>query len=104
MENEQTTSERELERGIDSMLERINCRYGADLTDEAKIDVRMGDILFRNELKSLDEVIARLKKISERTMHEQKKEIAYYLHITVTGNCMHYYITRNEPKCSVKTF
>lgn len=92
--------ERELEKWIDSLVEEMNGRYGAELAEDLQIDRKLSDINLRNELISQIKEVVRCKKISERMMEEQKQEIAYYMHITVTSGSTHFYITRNDPKCS----
>ena len=87
-------SERELERGIDSMMEEIDGMYRADLKDEERLDSKMGDISLRDELIGHIREVVRCRKISERMMAEQSKDVRYTMSIEVSRNGMSYSVVR----------
>jgi len=90
--------ERELERCIDSVLEEMNGMYCADLNENAKVDARMSDIKFRDELICQMKEAIRCKKISERMMAEQNRQIMYRIGLEVDGSGMRYSVARSESR------
>jgi hypothetical protein len=87
--------ERELRSCIDSMVDEMNGIYGADLTESAKIDSKMGDIRLRDELIEQIRNVVRCKKISERMSAEQMRSITYRMEVRICGDGIDYEITRD---------
>lgn len=84
-----------LERCMDSLVDEMNGKYGADLAEEARIDAMMGDLVFRDDLiKVLKEVI-RCKKISERIMAEERKDVEYSIGLRAASGRISFSIARN---------
>lgn len=90
--------ERELEKCIDSLVDEMNGMYCADLTEDAKVDARMSDISLRDELMGQIEETIRCKKISERVMAENMKNVIYTMQVSISSNGIDYAISRNERK------
>lgn len=86
--------ERELEKPVDSLVSEVGSRYGADLNEMARIEALMDDIRLRNELIPHLVEIIRCRKLCERVKAEQRREIAYHVHIIVTSTWTHLYVTR----------
>ncbi|MGI0100217.1 MAG: hypothetical protein ACREBH_00620 [Candidatus Micrarchaeaceae archaeon] len=87
--------ERELVRCMDSLIEYIGSAYGTDITEEARIDSKMGDIQLRDALirQFFEEV--RCKKICERIWAERNKESSYAMEVRISGSGVSYGISRN---------
>ncbi len=90
--------ERELKKWIDSLVDQMNGMYCADLTEAAKIDSKMSDIKLRDMLirQMTDEI--RFKKLSERIMAEQGKEITYDMQVRIDGSGITYETSRNDSR------
>jgi hypothetical protein len=93
---ERRICERKLKGCIDSMVDEMNAIYCADLTEEAKIDSKMGDIKLREELICQMKEVIRCKKISERLMAEESKEIKYLMQVRIGGEGITYNITHDD--------
>jgi hypothetical protein len=88
--------ERELGKWIDSLVDEMNGIYCADLTEAAKVDAKMSDIKVREELIGQITEIIRCKKISERIMAEQAKNVVYNMNVRISAEGITYGITRSE--------
>jgi hypothetical protein len=86
--------ERELESCIDSMVEEMNEMYCTDLTESAKIDSKMSDIKLRDELIGQVRNVIRCKKISERILAEEMREVTYLMQVRISGEAIEHTITR----------
>lgn len=78
--------------------------YCANFTDGAKIDSKMGDIKFREELiKQIKEEI-RCKKLSEQFMTEQGRKIRYSVNAGIDKEGIEFSIAHiKEDSCSTPT-
>ncbi len=86
--------ERELEKYIDSLMEKMDGMYCADLTESAKIESRMNDIRLRDDIISQIKEEIRCKKICERIKAEQEKEATYSINVKVCRNGIQYTVAR----------
>ncbi len=76
------------------MVEEMNEMYCADLTESAKVDSKMSDIRLRDELIGQMRAVIRCKKISERMMAEQMRNVVYNIKVSVCGEGIEYTVTR----------
>ena len=76
------------------MVDEMNGMYCADLTEDAKVDSKMSDIKFREELISQIKEEIRCKKICERMMAEQGKSIVYGMQVSICKEGIEYSVTR----------
>ncbi|MGD0510346.1 MAG: hypothetical protein ABSA33_00755 [Candidatus Micrarchaeaceae archaeon] len=86
--------ERELERCIDSMVDEVSGMYCADLAEHAKVDSKMSDIKFREELIGQIKDEIRCKKICERMMAEQNRSLVYGMQVSICKEGIEYSVTR----------
>jgi hypothetical protein len=80
--------QRKLCSGIDAMVGEMGSRYGTpsgELSEEAEIDRRMGDIQLRDDVIALDEEVLRCKKLSERLMDEERMDVKYEIRTEVSS-------------------
>ena len=78
------------------MVDEMNAIYCADLTEEAKIDSKMSDIKLRDELIGQIKETIRCKKISERLLAEESKEMRYLMQVRIGGEGIEYAITHDD--------
>lgn len=76
--------ERELRFWIDCLVEDMGDKYGAQLTDENRMERRMKDIELRESLIEHVAQIVRCSKISERFWHESRSLRSYRLVASVS--------------------
>lgn len=80
---------------MDSLVSEIGDRYGADLTEMARIEELLGNVKLRDELISHIGEMVRCRKLCERVKAEQNKDIAYHVHIVITGTMTRIRVARD---------
>ena len=100
--------ERELSRGMDSMIGEAQEAYGANpwmdsearhnrceicqkerapgqrMTEEAAIERKLGNIALRDDIIALDDQIVKLRKLAERFHDEEALRVAYRVVIDIS--------------------
>lgn len=83
--------QRELGRGVDSLVGEMNSRYGTpsgELSEDAEMDRKRSDIQLRDEVISHIEELLRCRKLSERLMDEERMDVKYEIRTEVSSKRM----------------
>ena len=81
-----SASERELSRGMDSMIGEVQAAYGAKLSEEAQIERKLSDVALRDDLMGLAREVVRLRKLAERFGDEEALSVSYELVTVVSAD------------------
>ncbi|HVC57870.1 MAG TPA: hypothetical protein VND15_00130 [Candidatus Acidoferrales bacterium] len=72
-----SASERELSRGMDSMIGEVQAAYGAKLEEEAQIERKLSDVALRDDVIAMASEVVRLRKLAERFGDEEALNVSY---------------------------
>ena len=80
--------ERELERGMDSLIGEMNGMYGTPyerMGEEAKLEREISDVQLRDDMVSHTEEVIRCRKMSERFLDDEKIDVTYTVQTEVSS-------------------
>lgn len=77
------STRRELELGIDTLIEEMNSMYGAELQEEEALERKLSDIRLRARLEEILRHIVRFAKIAERRRDEELMNVGYIMSVTI---------------------
>lgn len=82
--------ERELERGIDAMIDEMNEKYSVEMAEESMIDAKMTDIKLREDIiKQIKEEL-RCRKISEKSVNSSLVPLVYEMKVRISSESLSY--------------
>lgn len=91
MKTNKSKSERELGKAVESLIGKMNSRYGTpsdELEEEAGIERKRSDIALRDEAISRIKELLTYRKLSERFLDEERIDVTYEICTKVSSKGM----------------